>query len=250
MRINVLGPIEVTEAGKELRLSGQRQRAVFAALVLDAGKVVPLRRLADIVWDMNPPPTARTKIQTHISTLRRAFGEVGRDGAMVLQTARAGYRLRVADLSCDLSEFTDWADRGRTALAAGDAHQALGYLRAALRLWRGQPFADVSSSLVRSAADGIGLLRLQAVEARAQAHLALGDLDIVAGQGREWLVRDPLQEGLRALVMVALYRLGCRADALLLYREGREISMAELGIEPGPELRGLYQHILACDPVV
>ena len=48
--------------------------------------------------------------------------------------------------------------------------------------------------------------------------------------------------------MLALYRLGCRADALRLYRDGYRLMSAELGLEPGPQLRLLQQRILADDP--
>jgi DNA-binding SARP family transcriptional activator len=50
--------------------------------------------------------------------------------------------------------------------------------------------------------------------------------------------------------MLALYRLGCRADALALYRDGHQLMVAELGLEPGPQLRGLQQRILGDDPVL
>lgn len=48
--------------------------------------------------------------------------------------------------------------------------------------------------------------------------------------------------------MLALYQLGCRADALSVYRDGHRLMVAELGLKPGPALRTLHQHILADDP--
>jgi DNA-binding SARP family transcriptional activator len=50
--------------------------------------------------------------------------------------------------------------------------------------------------------------------------------------------------------MLALYRLGCRADALNIYRAGHRIMIAEVGLEPGPQLRSLHQRLLADDPAL
>jgi DNA-binding SARP family transcriptional activator len=49
--------------------------------------------------------------------------------------------------------------------------------------------------------------------------------------------------------MRALSELGRRADALSVYRQGRDIMVAELGLEPGPALRLAEAAILRGDPV-
>jgi DNA-binding SARP family transcriptional activator len=43
---------------------------------------------------------------------------------------------------------------------------------------------------------------------------------------------------------------GCRADALSLYRAAREATIAELGLEPSPDLRRLQQQILLDAPAL
>jgi DNA-binding SARP family transcriptional activator len=40
--------------------------------------------------------------------------------------------------------------------------------------------------------------------------------------------------------MLALHQSGWRADALAAYRRSRRLFIAELGIEPGDELRDLH----------
>ena len=59
-----------------------------------------------------------------------------------------------------------------------------------------------------------------------------------------WLIRHPLRERLRGLLMMALHNLGCRADALTVYQAGQEKMKDELGIEPGAWLRAVYQRVL------
>src|SRR5262249_21149946 len=89
---------------------------------------------------------------------------------------------------------------------------------------------------------------LLGMEAKADADLMLGRCDDVVAELSTGLRTNPFRERMRAMLMLALYRLGCRADALALYRDGHQLMVAELGLEPGPQLRRLQQRILADDP--
>jgi DNA-binding SARP family transcriptional activator len=250
VRINVLGPIEVIADEEAVHLAGQRQRALLAALTLDLGQVVPVERLVDFLWDTNPPPTARAKIQAHVSALRQAMGHDAREAEGVLLTRPPGYLLRRDGVRLDLTEFQVLTARAAEAAAAGQPADASGLFGEALALWRGSAFADVTSPLIRSAADKLAERRMLTLEARAEANLVLGRCDDVVAGLSPWLSAHPFRERMRAMLMIALYRLGCRADALALYREGHQVMVAELGLEPGPQLRRLQQRVLADDPVL
>jgi len=117
-------------------------------------------------------------------------------------------------------------------------------------LWRGPAFADAVSPVLRSAAGPLAERRVLTVEAKAEADLALGYPEVVVAELSAWLVEMPLRELLRGQLMLALYRLGCRADALNIYRAGHRIMIAEVGLEPGPQLRSLHQRLLADDPIL
>ena len=92
---------------------------------------------------------------------------------------------------------------------------------AALALWRGPAFADIESSVIRSAAEKLQERLLRALEDKAEADLAIGRCDNVVDEVWPSLTANPFRERLRAMVMIALYRLGCRADALALYLDGQ-----------------------------
>jgi DNA-binding SARP family transcriptional activator len=249
VRVSVLGPIEITESGRVIRLAGQRQRALLAGLVLDHGRVVPVSRLVDVLWDDNPPATARAKVQAHVCALRQVFGQRGEDQAGPLRTRPPGYLLWLEDCGLDLTEFDSLTTGGAEASGSGRLDAAADLFGAALALWRGEACADVSSLIIRSAAAALEERRLQVIEAKADVDLALGRCDAVAAELAGYVARYPLRERLRALLMLAWYRLGCRADALRIYREGRQVMIAELGLEPGPQLRHLHQRLLAGQPV-
>jgi DNA-binding SARP family transcriptional activator len=250
MRIEVLGHLEVTHSGEVVRLAGQRQRALLAALVLSIGQIVSVSRLVDVLWGADPPRTARTKLYAHVWALREEIDRVAPGCSALLATSSPGYRLASHGVSVDLAEFKELTARGREALNRRDAQAAAELYRRALELWRGQPFADVSSEAIAAAAEALGERYLQALEASAEADLALGRCDRVAADLGELLISHPHRERMRALCMLALYRLGCRANALSLYHAGREATMAELGLEPGPNLRRLQQQILLDEPAL
>ena len=50
--------------------------------------------------------------------------------------------------------------------------------------------------------------------------------------------------------MLALYRDGRQGEALAAYQQARRVLVAELGTEPGTELRELHQQMLAADPAL
>ena len=83
--------------------------------------------------------------------------------------------------------------------------------------------------------------------ARLEADLALGRHADVVGELEALVAAHPLDERLRGLLMIALYRSGRQADALEAYRQTRRVFAEELGIEPSPALRRLEAAILRQD---
>jgi DNA-binding SARP family transcriptional activator len=243
MRINVLGSIEITDGNRVVRPSGHAQRALLATLVLDHGKVVPAGRLATVLWGDRQPATARTKVQGHVSALRQMMGSGPHDAACPLLTIPPGYLLSEG-LAADLTEFRSLVAKGTLAADCGEPAPAAALLGQALELWRGPAFAGVSAPLVMAAAEALNEQLLLAVTAKAEADLALGRCGTVVAEMSAWLIRHPLRERLRGLLMMALHNLGCRADALTVYAAGQQMMKDELGIEPGAWLRAVYQRVL------
>ena len=66
MEFRILGPLEVSHAGRELPLAGSKQRAVLAILLLHANEVVSTDRLIHELWSEHPPPSAAKSLQVYI----------------------------------------------------------------------------------------------------------------------------------------------------------------------------------------
>jgi len=237
LEFRILGPLEVIADGAQIPLGGAKQRALLALLLLQANRVVSRDRLIDELWETDPPETARTALQVHVSQLRKVLG---RDRIV---TQAPGYLVRVEPGELDLDRFEKLVG----GLDRRDAARTAESLRGALELWRGPPLGDLDGSFARAERGRLEERRLLALEQRIEAELALGRHAELVPE-LEGLVREsPLREGLRAQLMLALYRCGRQADALEAYRQGRRLLADELGLEPGEQLRRLEKGILEQD---
>ena len=172
MDFGLLGTLVVRDGTRDVPVSAPRQRVLLAALLLEAGRVVSLDALAEVLWEGRPPAGARGALHSAVQRLRSTLGPSGAD---LIETRPPGYLIRVDDGELDVREFSALAARGHAAAAAGTWAQAASLLREALGLWRGEPLADVPSQLLRDReAPAIKDQRLQALVTRIDADLHLG----------------------------------------------------------------------------
>jgi predicted ATPase/DNA-binding SARP family transcriptional activator len=238
--VRLLGPVQVIRAGREIGLGGPRQRAVLALLVLEAGRVVPAGRLAEELWQGRPPPGAAKTLRSYMSRLRARL-----DADATLEARGRGYVLTLEPDMVDAVRFERLVGAGQGLLSGGEAAAAAERFRQSLGLWRGRALADVCEvePLGREAAR-LEELRLAAVEGRVEADIALGLHGEVTGELESLVAEYPLRERLWRLLVLALYRAERQADALAAYRRARDMLAAELGLEPGQDLRRLEQAVL------
>jgi DNA-binding SARP family transcriptional activator/tetratricopeptide (TPR) repeat protein len=239
----ILGVLEARDAGQRLDLGGKRPNTVLATLLLEAGRVIPLTRLAEAVYGEVPPATARTQVQNTVSALRRLLGEHGLPDA--IETRPPGYLLRLPPDCLDLHQYERGVHVARAARDAGLLDEAADRYRAALALWRGPALEDIDGAVVRAAADRLTEQRTAALEECLDVELRLGRHRELVGELTAAVAEHPLRERLRGQLMLALYRSGRQADALEVYRRGRAALVEELGLEPGAELRELERAILS-----
>jgi DNA-binding SARP family transcriptional activator len=245
MRFRLLGPLEI-RAGDDWRAIGApKWRSVLAALLINAGQVVPADALINEVWRDEPPAKAANLISIYVLRLRRLLGE---EYSALLVTRAPGYQLRLGPADTDVQVFEAMVREGRRAYAAGDPETSAARLAEALALWRGSPLADVPPTpLVEAEGERLAGLRLDAAELRIKAELACGNHAQVIPELRRMLADNPIREGLWLLLIRALDGAGRHAEALEAYGQARRAIADELGVDPGPELRKLYADMLAED---
>ena len=239
LEYRILGPVEVTSEGNPLALAGQRQRALLALLLLNAGSVVSTDRIVDQLWGERPPKTALSSLQNSIAQLRRLLG------AEAVVTRAPGYMLDAAPEQIDASCFERLVAEARGI----DPGQRGLKLREALDLWRGPPLADCAfERFAQGEIRRLEELRLDALEERIAADLELGLGTELVAELEGLVTEHPLRERLRGQLMVARARAGRQAEALQVYHDFRRALVDELGIEPSALLKQLYREILQGDP--
>ncbi|MBT2454257.1 AfsR/SARP family transcriptional regulator [Streptomyces sp. ISL-86] len=250
MEFRILGSVQIYDDRADVQIvpTGAKQRALLGALVAKAGQVMPAERLVDELWGEHPPANAANALQAHVARLRRLLpvpapgsGEPHHEW---LVTRPMGYVLRLGRTDTDAQRFHRLVTEGR-ALAAADPGRAAGVLREALALWRGPALEGSGRGTICSAeASLLEESRLVALEALYDACLRAGRYDEITGELEELTTTHPLRERFYELLMTALYRCGRQAEALGAYERARRRLVHDLGIEPGPVLRGRMEAIL------
>ena len=239
----VLGPVEVSVAGTVVPLRGVKVRELLSLLLLHRGRVVSVDRLADELWDGQPPAAATAALRVYVSRLRKLLAAAGQERLLV--THPAAYQLDVPDDAIDVVRFNTLAADGRAAMQAERPDRAVELLRSALDLWRGTAYADVATtSYVEAESVRLEESRLEATEDCIEAELVCGNHRRVLGELQALVATHPLRERLWALRMTALYRSGRQPEALAVFQEFRRHLADELGLDPSPSLVELHGAIL------
>ncbi|MEN3356603.1 MAG: hypothetical protein V7637_585 [Mycobacteriales bacterium] len=247
--VRLLGSIAVTGPGGPAGLIGGRQRALVGMLALHAGTIVATPRLVDALWPDDPPRTAVRTLHSHAARVRKALADCGLPET--LRTREPGYLLALPRDAVDALRFEDEVRAARDDVAAGRLDRATTRLAAALGLWRGDALADgPAGGWVRTEVERLHGLRLAAAEELWEVRLRLGQHAAAVAELDRLLVRYPTRERLVGLLMLALYRSGCPADALDRYERLRARLADELGADPGPALRRLHTAILRGEPAL
>jgi DNA-binding SARP family transcriptional activator len=239
--VRLLGPFEV-RCGEEMLRLAARPSLLLATLAVWLAAPVSYGRLAELLWPgRDQPADSRRAIQTYASRLREVLGR----GA--ISSDRDGLRLELDREQVDLHRFRD--------LAAGEISspvEELDRLTEALALWRGEPLEGDALDILKQA-EGPALLEelLAATERAAQLRLELDQIDDVFLTRLSRLTGEhPWRERLWGQLMLGLHRTGRQGEALTTYQRLVTTLREDLGVDPGPEVVRLHQHLLAGGPPV
>jgi predicted ATPase/DNA-binding SARP family transcriptional activator len=226
--LRLLGAVEARSSdGAMLDVGPAKCQVVLATLALSVGSPVPVPRLVEAVWGLDQPRTAQRTLQSYLARLRGALG------ADTIERTSGAYRLMLPADAVDVSRFERCLDRGD--------------VEGALAEWTGDPLAGLESPGLQSARVGLTERWLTAVEQDLEVRV---ESDPAASIGRlsALTAAHPFREGLWALLMTVLYRVGRQADALAAYQTAHDRLAESLGVVPGRRLQDLQLRILRHDP--
>jgi predicted ATPase/DNA-binding SARP family transcriptional activator len=234
--------VRVLRDGQPIDIGGVRAETLLALLALRAPSPVSADALIDELWAGEPPDGAATTLRSYVSRLRAALGDAP------IERVGAGYALEMPPETIDVSRFESLARDGLELQRRRRHRRAANDLRAALELWRDEPFAGVApDGILRSEAARLEELHMNVLEARIESDLELGRDAELLDELEGLVARHPFRERLWRLLMVALYRAGRQGDALAAYHRARAALADELGVDPGVDLQALEAAILRQD---
>jgi DNA-binding SARP family transcriptional activator len=243
IRISLCGRTTVTdEVGRVRLIAGVKPIRILEMLALQQGESLSKDVIADRLWDGRPPRSWVGTLESHISTLRRDIGCVGRSSA--LTTTAQGYVLTDAGVTVDVVELRRLLqaaargdDRSRPGLVtrALDLHQGALLAGNPYSLWAGQARAELESQLVESCTEA------------ARASYRLGDDTTARSLAQRAIELDECAEGAWQVVLESLERDGRTGEALTAYGRLRAVMLDRIGIEPSAASRAVYARLLADD---
>lgn len=241
LRYRILGPVDVEGPDGPMPVGGRHARALLLALLLDLNHAVSVDRLAQAVWADAPPPSADRTLRSYVSRLRHLLG------SETIVAVDHSYCLLAEAGQVDAIEFEGAVNAAAETLAT-DPVRAERLCRQALGMWRGDPFGDLAEAdFARLEATRLEEVRERAVELCLEAELAQGRAGEVVGRLEAETEAFPYRERMWWCLVKALSDEGRRVEALRAY--DRAISLlAEVGVEPGEDLRALALEVAGRHP--
>ena len=236
LSLTLLGGFQARlHTGETLALPTRKAQALLAYLALPPGQAHPRDKLAALLWGGIREESARASLRQALFSIRKALGDgegaLRQDGdALVL--AVAAVEVDTAALERAVADGTPAALERAAALYRGDLLSGFALDESAFEEW----LLGERERLRELALEG--LARLLAHQRKAGAH------ENAVQTAVRLLALDPLQEAVHRTLMRLYADLGRRGTALRQYQQCVAVLGRELGIEPEPETKTLYQEIL------
>ncbi|MDX3248190.1 ATP-binding protein [Streptomyces sp. ME18-1-4] len=233
---------QVACRGREI--TAPRLRGLLALLAADLHAGCSTGLLVEGLWPDELPERPGKAVQVLVSRLRAQLG------AELIVSTPTGYRLALDEAQVDSSALLSYEAASAERARAGDHEGALAQAEAGLALWDGSVGAGAGEDVHDP------VVALRAGRRRAHRALARSRALALARVGRRAEAAAPLAELARELprdeeVLAELLRCEAatagRPAALTRYDAYRRRLRDELGTDPGPGLRSLYQELLRAD---
>jgi SARP family transcriptional regulator, regulator of embCAB operon len=222
---------------------GSQGRLAFAFLVAERSNSISKERLADALWDGEPPVAWGAALRAIVSKLRRVLDETG--AACSIAHVGGSYQLRLPpDTWVDVEAAVAAAHDAEVALRDGDLPTTTGSALVAISIAR-RPFLDgIQTGWVTGQRAKLHDIQVRALWCRAQSAFARGDRSNAIGDAERVIELEPFREQAYVLLMRVHVDSGNNAEALATYGRLRSTLATELGADPSPTTEAAYLDVL------
>ena len=224
---------------------GQQGRVAFAYLVLERGRTVTRAELAEVLWPRELPPAWEAALSAIVSKLRALLGSAFLEPTAGFTSSRGAYELRLpADSWVDVSAASEAIHEAESALRSREPRRAYGPSAVAHHIARRPFLPGEEGPWIEGWRDRLREIHLRALEVRAEVYLWNEECPLALQSARELIGLQPFREAGHRLVMRAHAAMGNTAEALRAYEDCRKLIARELGVDPSPQTKAAYEHVL------
>ena len=275
VEIHAFGGLRLVIDGVQLFDENWRNRTakrLFKVLFTQRGRRLSKETIVAMLWPGWEPEAGINNLRVNVHVLRQTLSEAAKrvsstnaDGASPAGTETDDASLGSALLKqqqgfyyfnteapywSDVDAFEQHVSAGRAAQIRGDADGAIRAYGRAIRLYRGpylpeDLFDDLLARERERLRDEFFVIAAELMRLRAER----GEYEEAIDVARVILREDATRESAYRGLMRYLTLLGRRDEALQVYHRAWEALNSELGVEPAPETRDLYERIRATGDV-
>ncbi|MEV4681620.1 ATP-binding protein [Streptomyces kurssanovii] len=232
LRVRLLGSMDLRLGSDPLPpLDSGRVESLLAYLLLHRDAPQPRRRLAFLLWPDSNDAQAQTNLRKVLHRLRRVLPDADRFIAVTPRTLQ--WR----------ADAPLWLDVERFERALAD-----GRLEEAVETYGGALLEGCYDGWLVEERERLAGLHLEALERLARRHGELRRWPEAIRCAERLVAHDPLRERSHRLLIRLCGAGGDRVRALRAYHVCATTLERELGIDPSPETRHLYEALLTTAP--
>ncbi len=245
IRIRLLGGFEVWAGDRQIgSFESQKVRALLAYLACHRQRMFSRDHLSGLLWPEREPEAARHALRQAVYNLRSKLGD---DGDALVRTGQGEIGLAPdADVWLDLEAFEEALRAGGGGEQADPHH-----LSAAVQLYRGELLAGFFVKECPEFEDWLVAEQTRLREAAVEGLRRLienyrrrGEYRFGVHYARRLVSIEPLSEEAHRELLRLFALAGQRNRALAHYEELVNLLREELGVDPLPETKALYESVL------
>jgi DNA-binding SARP family transcriptional activator len=233
-RVQLFGSPQFTWDGKPVTaINTNRLQSLLAFLILRAETPQPRELLASLLWPDSSEGQSRTNLRQLLHHFRRALPA---DSCLLISDNHTLQWPRSPDCTVDVHEFDQALEQGAAAESAA--------LEVAVELYQDELARGLYDDWISSLRDHYRQKFAYALGRLAVLFEERGDFEAAIRHAERLVAQDPLRDAHHQLLIRLHIGNHDRAGALRAYHQCMRVFRRELGVDPDPATRELYQRAL------
>ena len=233
LRIELLGHFRIAYAGHPVLGIHTRQQELLTYLILNRRRQPSRQQIASLLWAESSDSQALTNLRREIHNLRRSLPEA--DRFLAIESGDLRWR-DGPSFTCDVYDFE-----------AAVEHGHLEALQQAAHFYQGDLLPQCYQDWIALERDRLRGMVIDVLKRLAAALEERRGYSGAIRHARRLIALEPLEEEAYRTLMRLHALQGDRAAALQAYHNCASVIERELGVNPAPATRVLYERLLAAE---